>query len=339
MKNTKNLLNDFGVAFFEKLGYLLNPVILKFKNEKKQLLVFYFHGLFKSAKEKELNYIDPQNNMTVDAFSDFIDYFLFHNYKFIKPDDLISGLEDNRPYAMITFDDGYFNNLRAIEILTQYKIPGIFFISTRNIMENKAYWWDIIYKYRIKQGNSLENIRHEQRSLKSFKYSYINDYILKAFGMEAFTPCSDLARPFNRDEIKQLATNPYVVFGNHTHNHSILINYNKNEVKEELNIANKILFDLTGTLPIAIAFPNGNYNQMVLEATEEEGFRYAFTIEPAINLFPIPNNKFTILNRYMTDTTKINKYGGACRIGYRPHVLYDDLKTKAKLILNQNKTT
>lgn len=332
MKKIKGLVNDFGATFFEKLGYLINPVLLKFKTENKQLLVFYFHGLFESAKEKELNHIDPQNNMTIEAFTIFIDYFLCHNYKFITPEDLICGLEDKQPYAMITFDDGYFNNLRAIEILNKYKIPAIFFISTKNMMENKAYWWDIIYKYRIKQGNSIENIRGEQMSLKSFKYSYIDDYILRTFGMEAFTPCSDLARPFNRDEIKQLATNPYVVFGNHTHNHSILINYSKNEVKEELNAANKILFELTGTLPIAIAFPNGNFNQMVLEATEEEGFRYAFTTVPAKNLFPISNNKFTTLNRYMTDTTEINKFGGARRIGYRPHVLYDDLKTKTKLM-------
>jgi peptidoglycan/xylan/chitin deacetylase (PgdA/CDA1 family) len=332
MNYLKNKLNDFGNNFFEKVAYSVNPIILKFKNERKQLLVFYFHGLFESINEKKLNHGDPQNNMTVDQFVDFINYFLSHSYKFIVPEDLMSGLENNQPYAMITFDDGYFNNMLAIKILNKYKIPAVFFISTRNIMENKSYWWDIIYKYRSKQGSSIENIRKEQKLLKSFKYTFIDDYILKNFGMEAFIPWSDIDRPFNKEEIKQLAGNPHVSFGNHTHNHSILTNYNKQEIKEELNVSNKILFDLTGTSPIAIAFPNGNFNQMVLDATEEEGFRYAFTIEPTINLFPMPNNKFTILNRYMTDTTKINKFGGACRIGYRPHVLYDDLKTKAKLI-------
>ena len=336
MKNLKEMLHDFGAHFLEKLGYSFNPVILKLKKEDNQLLVFYFHGLFKSVKEKELNLIAPQQNMTVDQFVNFIDYFLCHYYKFIIPEDLILGLGNNQPYAMITFDDGYFNNLRAIEILNKYKIPAVYFISTKNIIENKAYWWDIIYKHRSKQGSSLENMRKEQDWLKNFKYSFIDDYVLKTFGMEAFTPWSDLARPFNTDEIKQLATNPYVSFGNHTHNHSILINYSKEEVKEELTVSNKILFELTGSLPIAIAFPNGNFNQMVLEATEKEGFRYAFTTEPAKNLLPIPNNKFTTLNRYMTNTTKINKFGGACRLGYRPHALYHDLKTKTKLILKSN---
>ena len=332
MKNPKNILNDFGTIFFETLAYLINPTILKFKQEDKQLLVFYFHGLFKSDKEKMLNHIDPQHNMTVDQFVDFIDYFLSKNYIFVLPEDL-SGLENNKRYAMITFDDGYFNNLRAIEILNRYKIPGVFFISTKNITENKAYWWDIIYKYRSKQGVSIANIQKEQGWLKTFKYSWIDDYILKTFGMEAFIPWSDLSRPFTTNEIKELASNSYVSFANHTHNHSILTNYNKEEVKGELNLSNKILRELTGVSPMAIAFPNGNFSQMVLEATEEEGFRYAFTTEPARNLLPIAKNKLTILNRYMTNTTKIEKFGSACRIGYQPQRLYHDLKTKAKSIL------
>lgn len=327
-------INDFGDTFFEKVAYLVNPIVLKFKNEQEQLLVFYFHGLFESTKEKKLNHIDPQNNMTVDQFDEFVDYFLNHNYKFILPQDLISGVKNNQPYAMITFDDGYFNNLRAIEILNKYKIPGIFFISTKNMIENKSFWWDILYKYRLKQGVSIENIASEQSWLKQFKHSFIDDYIVKAFGIEAFNPWSDLDRPFSKDEIRELAKSPYVRFANHTHNHSILTNYTYKEIKEELNISNKILFETTGRLPIAIAFPNGNFNQTVLEVTEQEGFRYAFTTEPHSNLFPIHNNKITILDRYMTNTTKISKFGGACRLGYRPQALYHDLKAGVKSILS-----
>ncbi len=253
MSHLKIKLNELGGAFFEKLGYFSNPLLLKFKKENKQLLVFFFHGIFQSLKEKNLNHTDPQNNMTVEQFVAFIEYFLSHNYKFILPKDLMSGLENDQPYAMITFDDGYFNNMLAIEILNKYKIPAVFFISTKNMMENKAYWWDIIYKYRSKQGCSIENIQSEQNWLKDFKYCFIDDYILKTFGMEAFTPWSDLDRPFSKDEIKQLILNPLVAFGNHTHNHSILINYNKEEIKKELSVSNKILFEVTGTLPIAIA--------------------------------------------------------------------------------------
>jgi len=197
--------------------------------------------------------------MTVAQFVDLIEYFLGHNYKFILPDDLIKGLENNQPYAMITFDDGYFNNMPAIEILNKYKVPAVFFIITRNMVENKSYWWEVIYKYRGKQGNSQEKIESEIMWLKAFKYHFIDDYILKNFGMDSFKPWSDISRPFTAAEIKELAKNPYVSFGNHTHNHSILTNYNKDEMKEELSVSNKILLELTNTLPIAIAYPKREF--------------------------------------------------------------------------------
>ena len=332
MKSLRTIVDSFGVNFIERFGGFINPLLLEFKKENKQLLVFYFHGFFESSKQKDLNHIDPQNNMTIDQFAGFIDYFQNNNYKFILPEDLNSGLENSQPYAMITFDDGYFNNILAVDTLNKYKVPAVIFISTRNITENKSYWWDIIYKYRTQQGASIEKIRSEQISLKKFKYALIDDYVLKNFGKEAFVPWSDIDRPFNTEEIKNLAANPYISIGNHTHNHAILVNYNKDEIKEELSISNKIIFELTNSTPISIAFPNGNYNQLVLEATEEIGMQYAFNIEPRRNLIPIGNNKLTCLNRYMTNTTKINKFGGFCRLGYTPNTLYDELIMRASIL-------
>jgi peptidoglycan/xylan/chitin deacetylase (PgdA/CDA1 family) len=316
----------------EKFGYFVNPLILKFKNENNQLLVFFFHGLFESQKQKNLNHIDPQNNMMVGQFVEFIEYFQIHGYKFILPEDLLNGLKNDHPYAMITFDDGYYNNMLAVDILNKYRIPAVFFITTKNMLENKSFWWDIVFKYRAKQGSSIENIRNEQRSLKKHKNIYIEKYIVSNFGIEAFKPWSDIDRPFTEAEVRNLVKSPYVSVGNHTHNHSILTNCNYDEIKEELRESNKILLDLTGKFPIATAFPNGDYNKQVLEVFEEEGFRYAFTTEQKKNLIPINTSKLVILDRYMTDTTKITKYGGFCRIGYTPDLLHTQLKEKMNSI-------
>jgi len=324
------LVEKYGPRLIEEFGSLVIPLLLDFKNENDQLLVFCFHGLFDTKKQKDLNYIDPQKNMTVRQFVDFIEYFLKNKYKFIKPEDLLGDLKNDQQYAMITFDDGYFNNMLAINILNDYKIPAVFFISTKNVNENKSFWWDIIYKFRIKQGSSIEAIRNEQRSLKSFKYAYIDNYIAQNFGIEAFKPWSDIDRPFSESEIKNLSKSPYISFGNHTHNHSILTNYDKEEIKEELRESNKILFDLTGTLPISIAFPNGNYNKLVVEVTEEAGFRYAFTTDSQKILLPLKQENLICLNRFMTNTSKIKKFGSFCRFGYNPELFYNDLKEKIK---------
>lgn len=330
MQYLKEKLNSHGPLFIEKIGSIINPLLLSFKNENNQLLVFYFHGLFESQKQRDLNHVDPQNNMMVSQFCDFIDYFLNHRYKFIIPEDLNAGLQYDRPYAMITFDDGYFNNMLAIEVLNKYSIPAVFFITTMNVMENKSFWWDIIFKYRAKQGISIEAIRNEQRSLKGFKHRIVEDYIVQNFGIEAFKPWSDFDRPFDENEIRDIFQNPYVSIGNHTHNHSILTNYNREEIKEELCESNNILLDLTGRLPIATAYPNGNFNSLVLEVTEEVGLRYAFTTEPLQNRLPLESRNLLCLNRYMTKTNKISKFGSFCRLGYEPDLLYEGFKEKIK---------
>jgi peptidoglycan/xylan/chitin deacetylase (PgdA/CDA1 family) len=333
MAKLKESLNGLGPDLIEKIGTLINPFILNFKNEGNQLLVFYFHGLFETESQRDFHHVDPQHNMTKSQFEEFIEYFLRHNFKFIVPEDLTVGLQKNQPYAMITFDDGYYSNIMAAEVLEKYKIPGCIFISTKNVTENQSYWWDIIYKYRHKQGNSLDKIRSEQRMLKAFKHSYISDYISQNFGKEAFNPWSDIDRPFTGAEVKKISENPLISIGNHTHNHAILTNYSREEMLEELTGSNKILTDLTGMVPVSVAFPNGNYNNTLLEVTEELGFQYAFTVEPKKNQLPLESGKLICLSRYMTNTTKINKFGSFCRLGYEPDTYYTNFKNKIKSIV------
>jgi peptidoglycan/xylan/chitin deacetylase (PgdA/CDA1 family) len=338
MKIIKESFDNNIPKLIEKIGCFVNPLILNFKNENNQLLAFFFHGLFKSQEQKDLNHIDPQNNMMVSQFVDFIEYFLNHNYKFVSPEDLLAGLKNNQPYAMITFDDGYYNNMLAFEILDKYKIPAVIFITTNNMTENKSFWWDIIYKYRTRQGSTVDAIRQEQRTLKSYKHFIINEYIIDNFGIESFTPWSDIDRPFNENEVKNLAKSPYISIGNHTHNHSILTNYTEEERKEELRQTNKILFDLTGKSPISIAFPNGNYDNSVIKSVEEEGFRFAFNTESKKNILPLENSKLICLNRYITDTTKINKSGSFRRLDYEPDKLYANMKIQMKLLLKRKRS-
>lgn len=330
MLNIKRNINEIAPYLIEKIGYLINPLILNFTNEKNQLLIFYFHGLYASKAEKELNHIDPQNNLTVNQFADFIDYFLHHNYHFIKPGDLLEELQADKRYIMLTFDDGYLNNTLAIEILNKYKTPATFFIIAKNVLENKSYWWDIIYKYRTKEGISLKTVRKEQAHLKSFKYDYIENYIEHNFGKKSSEPWSDIDRPLNPQELKELAKNPFATIGNHTYNHSILTNYSTEVIKEELSLCNRILFEITGIAPNITAFPNGNFNDRVIKAAEEIGFQFAFTIENKLNILPISNNNITCLNRFMVRPINIKNYGSLNRLGYSPGSLYFDLKKRLK---------
>ncbi len=310
----------------EKLGFLINPILLSLKGENNQLLVFFFHSLYKSFEQKNLNHIDPQRNMTVDQFDEFVDYFLNYDYKFVKPEELLEGLQLDHHYIMITFDDGYFNNLLAIEVLRKFNIPAVFFLTARNIADNRPFWWDIVYKYRYKQGCSLEKIRKEQNYLKLLKYNIIEDYIVKNFGLDSFVPWSDIDRPLNESELKSLAKVPFAAIGNHTNNHSILTNCSRTEIKEEFVESNKFLASVTGTFPISTAFPNGHFNQLVLEVAEEVGFRLAFNVIPQKNHLPLKAGGLVCINRFMANTKIIMNYGSFYRLGYTPGSLFSDIK-------------
>ena len=302
----------------ENIGFLINPLILKVKGENNQLLIFYFHGLYESSTQKGLHHIDPQKNMTVNQFDEFVDYFLSHNYVFLKPEDLLADLKIENKYVMITFDDGYFNNMLALDVLNKYNIPSVFFITANNVITNRSFWWDIIYKYRFKQGVSELKIQNEQELLKHLKYEEIDKYILENFGSDSFKPWSDADRPLTEKEVRLLANSPYAVIGNHTYNHAILPNYNKEEITDEISRSNTFLKNLTGITPTSIAFPNGNFNKICLDVAEEIGFRVAFNAVPKKNNLPVDNHRLIFLNRFMASNNYIKHYGSFYRVGYTP---------------------
>ncbi len=326
MKLIRQKITDGIRGLAEGLGFLINPIILKISGENNQLLVFYFHGLFKSRDQIRLNHIDPQKNMTVSQLDDFISYFLKHGYKFVRPSEVIDGLPSNGRYAMITFDDGYFNNMLALDVLEKYKVPAVFFVTTRNVLENRSFWWDIIYKFRSRDGANSVKIRNEQEAVKHFKHDYIEDYIIKNFGPDSFKPWSDIDRPMTENEVRQLSANPYAVVGNHTHNHAILINYSREEVREEFMRSNRILSGITGKVPDSVAFPNGDFNGLSLEVAKEIGFKIAFHAMPGKNSLPFKNQNPILLSRFMSNTSNINRYGGFFRIGYTPRMVLLRLK-------------
>ncbi len=310
----------------EKLGYLINPMFLNLSSENNQLLAFYFHGLFETMRHKSMNHIDPQQNMTVAQFDEFVEYFLDNNYAFICPEDLHSKISKDQRYVILTFDDGYFNNMLAIDILKKYKIPAVFFITIRNIIENRSFWWDVIYKFRIRQGHSIEKVRKEQNMLKLLNYKKIDEYLINNFGADSIKPWSDIDRPFTETEVRSLVGNPYVSFGNHTFNHTILNDISRDEIKKEFDESNRYLVDFTGKFPASLAFPNGYYSNDTLKVAEEVGFKYAFTAEPRKNTLPVNNGELIRLNRFMANPKKIRNYGSFYRLGYTPGTLNSNFK-------------
>ncbi len=329
MRHLKNKIDQTAPIVIEKIGRVLNPTILNFKEEKHQLLIFYFHGLYTYQDEKEYHHVSPQNNITVDQLEEFITYFLHNNYQFISLEDLYGKGDSEKPGVMMTFDDGYYNNSLMVNILEEFQVPALFFISAANVIENKSYWWDIIYKFRAKQGSNLNLIRKEQEHLKKLHHSQIDEYIVKNFGREAFIPWSDIDRPFSPGELKEITKNPLITIGNHTMNHTILPLYSDEEIIQEIGKCNQVLFEITGEVPKSISYPNGNFDERIIRLTQDMGFDFAFTTIGRKNYFPIQRKGNTIcLDRFMPEPRSVTEYASFCRLNYSPNSLYTAFKKK-----------
>ncbi|WP_165071165.1 polysaccharide deacetylase family protein [Paludisphaera rhizosphaerae] len=64
-------------------------------------------------------------------------------FRVVGPEDLIDDHDDERPRAVVTFDDGYRDNFdAALPILDELGVPATFFIPTDHLERPRLPWWD-----------------------------------------------------------------------------------------------------------------------------------------------------------------------------------------------------
>jgi len=266
---------------------ILFDLYLTFREERKALITFLFHGLFKDQDEIRQNWVHPQQGITVAQFRQFIEYYLGHNYHFVSPEDIVKGLEPQKNYVLITFDDGYYNNVLALPVLEECRVPAVFFITANNVKYYKAFWWDVLYRERTKSGISPEKQNEEKRILKKKTHREIEAYLVDAFGKDCLQPLNDVDRPFTPGELKEFSAHPYVHIGNHTCDHAILTNYTRDGIREQISAAQKVIEEMTAIVPQSIAYPNGNYSEEIGEISRQVGLKLGITTSPRKNYLPL----------------------------------------------------
>jgi peptidoglycan/xylan/chitin deacetylase (PgdA/CDA1 family) len=268
--------------------------------EKNAVLSFLFHSLFRDSSQIALNLVDPLQRTTIGQFRQFIEYYLDHGYQFISPQNLLNGLKPEGKYALITFDDGYFNNALARPILEEYKVPAVFFISTNHVRENRCYWWDVLYRQRRAEGASEARIYREAIGMKHLRTEEIERRLGERFGPQAFVPRGDIDRPFTPAELRDFARSPFVHLGNHTANHAILTDYTLEEVRAQIHGAQEWLKEITGVRPVAIAYPNGAHDAKIVKICAELGLKVGFTVRPEKAPFDALPQNLLRLGRFAT---------------------------------------
>ena len=269
----------------------LAPAWLRLFRPPSGLLIFAFHSLFESDDEARQGVLDPQQAITTGMFRTFVENFMENGYQLVSPDQIAAGLESRAQYAMITFDDGYANNLRALPVLEEFRVPAVFCISANHVLTGKPFWWDVLYREARQQKWTEEKLNRTRAALKSMRTCDAEGQIVGEFGQTAFCLVSDLDRPLTPRELADFARHPFVHIGSHTWDHAILTNYPAQELREQIQKAQESLEKMTGKVPKVLAYPNGNVGTEIVQAAQDTGLSLGLTVRPGRN--PIPSSLST----------------------------------------------
>jgi O-antigen/teichoic acid export membrane protein/peptidoglycan/xylan/chitin deacetylase (PgdA/CDA1 family) len=112
---------------------------------RNEIIILMLHGVDNDSKN-ENSWAPLRTNISKAHLNKALN-ILAEKYNFVSMADAVSMLEGKteiKPYSMvISFDDGYQNNItNALPVLKKYKIPAIFFLTTDNVETQAPYWFD-----------------------------------------------------------------------------------------------------------------------------------------------------------------------------------------------------
>ncbi len=100
--------------------------------------VFRYHGVV----ERKLDPVLDRNQHLLSVFRAQMDYL--RRFRVIGMAELMAEAEskgfDTRPAAMVTFDDAFFNNTMAAEVMSRRRLPWCIFVPTGEVGPRRSMW-------------------------------------------------------------------------------------------------------------------------------------------------------------------------------------------------------
>lgn len=309
-------LVDTGLSTCDAICHRLTPASVR---DAPGLLVFALHALCRTRADVHNPVLATGQAVSVDDLRALVESVLAHGYRLVSPDDVVAGLDPAGSHAMLTFDDGYFNNTLALPVLDEFDVPATFFIASNCMLEGNAFWWDVVSRELGRAGASAGERRAELARLKALHPTAIGPAVRERYGEEALRPRGDADRPFTPAELRDFARHPHVHLGNHTADHAILTHCTPAEARSQIDRCQQELHAITGRAPVAISYPNGNHSAAVVDAAHAAGLRLGFTVQPGRNsAVPGPAAQMRLGRFYFHGRPDAASEFQACRGGFVP---------------------
>ncbi len=214
-----------------------------------------------------------------------------------------------RPFAVITFDDGYRDNLEyAWPILKRRNVPWTVYIVPEFADGKGVLWWvdleralahddtlvcrirdDIVTLPAVTAAQKADAFAHVARRLACASHDDLRGFVHALAEREGRDPgetsrrlCADW------DDIARLARDPLVTIGAHSVSHPVLSQETPERVREELGGSMRIIAERVGRPIRHFAYPHGGKDKAGLREyglAREAGFATAVTTRPG-HLWP-----------------------------------------------------
>ena len=263
------------------------------RDKRNVLTVICFHRV-----SNEHSYVWPP--LPTDDFERILQY-LHKYYHIIRPNDVINKLPSTtKPLAMITFDDGYKDfMINALPLLKKYRLPAVQSIVINSVETGKEIntqrlnnLIDGYIKYNIPLilEESKKPIIHKvstntmytvKKRLMELILNTDKDQREDMFHrLEAQLPERKVTEMMNWEDVKECLEHN-IDIASHTMSHPLLdqTSENSEQLIYEL-VESKLLIEKKTNHPVTIvSFPRGRFNQSVVDASVEAGYRLLLTTQ------------------------------------------------------------
>lgn len=246
----------------------------------------------------EAAWIDPSNAIAPEVFRKQMRFLAAHRNVIAMSrlaEMLRNGESPRRGTVVLTFDDGYLDNLRvAAPILTSLRLPATFYLATGYVERTESQWVDRLYaafRTRTREALALEHRvvtggwALDRQSAEA--YRILCQGLIRASWSERHTVLADVEQQLRSsttpmrltlswDDVRALlAQSPMVEIGGHTADHIDLTAHDDKRCADEvLRCANDIERE-TGHRPEHFSFPYSRLSPQHRRMVEQAGFRSA----------------------------------------------------------------
>ena len=241
-------------AVFRLLRFSGLPWLFRETVQRDRVTVLVFHDPSPAAAERIFAYLAAHYNVI--SLRQYVDACRRQDGGRLPPKALV-----------VTFDDGHRRNAELAALMERYAIPAAIFLCSSIVDTHRHFWF--MERHPVFGTEALKRLPTTER--------------LRLLAEVGFTPEREYATPQALDAAQISDLTRVADMHSHTMFHPCLPQSTDAEARRELEGSKRELEEKFGIEAWAIAYPNGDYSDRVVELAQHAGYECGLTTDFGFN--------------------------------------------------------